>query len=90
MPLLLNTKKKKIAAIVIIIHVLFRQPRRDVQQIIGVAMRIVNKRVFYLGNVFGLTLGIVFVINIRIVSHDDFLQPGMRFMNFYPMLLLMH
>ncbi len=47
---------------------------------IGLAMRIVNKRVFYFGNVFGLTLGILFVMNIRIVSHDDILQPGMRFM----------
>ena len=65
------------------IHVLF------MYYLIGVAMRIVNKRVFYFGNVFGLTLGILFVMNIRSVSHDD-LQPGMRFINFYPMLLLMH
>ena len=40
-------------------------------------MRIVNKRVFYFGNVFGLTLGILFIMNIRIASHDAFLQPGM-------------
>ncbi len=81
---------KKISIRLINTHAIWTHSGMDVQQVIGVAMKIVNKRVFYFGNVFGLTLGILCVMNIRIVSQEDFLQPGMRFMHSIPTLLFLH